>query len=161
MAWTHMKILIAGIGNLLMGDDGLGGHVVAKLQLRAWPENVRLLDIGSSPLAHVAEFQKADILIVIDAIKAETAPGTIHRITPSSRLKADFSGCKDSSLNAHGFSILDAIELARLKGGKPAQIIIYGIEPLDCTPGIGLSAPVMASACRLEEMILENVLYSS
>jgi hydrogenase maturation protease len=158
MTKEHKKILVAGIGNPLMGDDGLSEHVIAKLKLRTWPENVTLLNMGCSVLNHATELEQVDTLIIIDAIRAKTQPGTIHKVIPSGHLKSGFSDCTDTARDSHGFSILDAIELARLKKGKPTEVIIYGIEPFHCHPGIGLSPAISNSVSILERLVFDEIM---
>jgi hydrogenase maturation protease len=158
MTRERKKILVAGIGNPLMGDDGLSEHVITKLKLHTWPENVTLLNIGCSVLNHAIELEQVDTLIVIDAIRAKTQPGAIHRVIPSGHLKSVFSDRTDTARDSHGFSILDAIELARLKKGKSTEVIIYGIEPFDCHPGIGLSPAIGNSVLILEQMVSDEIM---
>lgn len=141
-----------------MGDDGLGEYVVSRLKFRPWPGNVRLVNMACSPLNFLNEIQQADTLIVVDAIRAGTQPGTIHRITQPGPLKTGSASDNGFARNSHGFSILDTVELARIQTGRPYQVIIYGIEPSDCKPGIGLSPPVINASHALEQLVYRDCL---
>ncbi len=141
-----------------MGDDGLGGHVIKKLCLGSWPGNVAITDMGCSPIYFLADIEKADVVIVVDAVRNGACPGTIHRIEPHGPMAKHFPWLRYSCRDAHGFSILNAIEITRLSSGNPAQVIIYGIEPFDLSPGIGLSAPVLNSVPVLEKLIRRQIL---
>lgn len=152
------RVLVAGVGNPLMGDDGLGGYVVKKLQLRRWAGNVFILDMGCSPIHFLADIEKSDVVIVVDAVRNRACPGTIHRIVPHSPMAGQFPGLRYSYRDAHGFSILNAIQIARLRSGNPAHVIIYGIEPLNLSPGIGLSTSVLNSVPLIEKLVYNQII---
>ena len=120
------KMLIIGFGNLLMGDDGAGIHLIQKLSTHTLPPQVELLDGGVSSFAALGELQSASMAILVDSMTGGGKPGDIYRLT------ADQLDCRQSSqaLSVHDFSLLDSLQVAHQIGKLP-PVIIYGIEP-DC-----------------------------
>lgn len=116
-----MKTLILGIGNLLLGDEGVGVHVVRELEHRKLPAGTRVLDIGTAILDALPDLEQADRVIVIDAMQAGGTPGTVYRI-PLNRCGR--SGCLASM---HGFDLGRVMGLT--KRPEPPETLVIGIEP--------------------------------
>ena len=72
--------LVLGIGNLLLRDDGVGPHAVRALRARPLPANVEALDVGTAFLDAIPALEGAVRLVVVDAMRAGGAPGTVYRI---------------------------------------------------------------------------------
>lgn len=143
-----IKVLIIGLGNILMSDDGLG--VVAVEHLRKTSkahESVVMLDVGISSLNYLEEVGRTENIIAIDAITAGKPPGTIYRIDgfdiPSNIQMAA----------SHGCFLPEVLSLSRELTGLPHKAIIYGIEPLDYSPGFNISPQVQTSLKRLIPII--------
>ena len=118
------RMLIIGFGNLLMGDDGAGVHLIQKLTNQALPPQVELLDGGVCSFAALGELQSASMAILVDSMTGGGKPGDIYRLT------ADQLGCgpPTKALSVHDFSLLDSLRVAQQTGTLP-PVIIYGIEP--------------------------------
>lgn len=141
------KLLILGVGNILMADDGLGVFIAKKLkQTFNNLGNVKILDVGTSILNFLYEIKYTENLIVIDAIRGGKKPGTVYRINFTKENRP--FGFTDS----HGFSLYEVLEFTRGLWKRPKKVIIYGIEVLDCKPKIGLSPIVKKS---IPNMLLE------
>lgn len=112
------KILILGIGNYLMGDEGVGVHVIKSLDAKSFPENVILLDGGTGGFHLLSYFQEYPKIIMIDATMDGSPAGTIKIITP--KFASDFP----SALSAHDIGLKDMIESMHLLGNMPKIYLI-------------------------------------
>lgn len=129
-----MATLVLGIGNLLLGDEGVGVHVARALQRQRLPENVTVLEVGTAFLEALPEIERADRIIVIDAMHAGHAPGTAYRVPYDDCVKPE---CIAS---LHGFDLSRAIFLAG-RDTMPETVII-GVEPARIDWGTELSPEV-------------------
>ncbi|HHX23339.1 MAG: hydrogenase maturation protease [Tepidanaerobacteraceae bacterium] len=147
------KILVIGLGNVLMSDDGLGVVAIHQLQEKSKAySNIFFLDVGTSIFNHIADLGKSETLIVIDAIKAGYPPGTIYRID-------DFDTVADIRrfYNSHGFTIIEAIALSRELTGLPQKATIFGIEPYSCDLGYSVSREIRGSLIKLINMVEREI----
>ncbi len=145
------EILILGIGNVLMGDEGVGAFVAQLLSDEPFPENVRCLDGGTAGFILLGEFQSADIVIMIDATVDGLTPGTWKRIEP--RYSSDYP----QTLTAHDIGLKDLLDAAQILGKMP-KVILYAISiaPLDKV-GWGLSPQLEAVVPEICEQIKKEV----
>jgi hydrogenase maturation protease len=141
------RILILGVGNVLMGDEGAGVHAVRSLETRRWPPHVTLLDGGTGGfhlLSHVAD---CDALVMIDATLDDRPAGTVTVLEP--RYAADFP----RSLSAHDIGLKDLVESAAVLGVLPrvalVTVSIDTLQPMRLT----LSEEVEASLPRVDEAV--------
>ncbi|MEW6599890.1 MAG: hydrogenase maturation protease [Nitrospirota bacterium] len=148
-----MNTLILGIGNLLLCDEGIGVHAVHALQREGLPPNVIAMEVGTALIDALPEIEKADRIIIIDAMKADHGPGTVYRVPLSKCLKPD---CMASM---HGFDISRVLFLA----GRTSisDVIVIGVEPAQIgwgtepSPQIRNSIPAVIETVMTE--IAENV----
>jgi len=113
-----IKTLILGIGNYLMGDEGIGVHVIKSLDANSFPENVTILDGGTGGFHLLSYFQEYPKIIMIDATMDGSPAGTIKIITP--KFASDFP----TALSAHDIGLKDMIESMQLLGNKPKIYLI-------------------------------------
>jgi hydrogenase maturation protease len=147
------RILIAGIGNIFLGDDGFGCEVTARLARRAWPEGVRVVDFGIRGLdLAFALLDGYDAAILIDAAPRGGEPGMIYVIEPDLRELSEPCATETSQLpmavDAHAMNPLNVFSLVRSMGGGFGRILLVGCEPSTLGPEegqIGLSEPVAAA----------------
>jgi hydrogenase maturation protease len=141
------RILIAGIGNIFLGDDGFGCEVAARLARCSWPEGICVTDFGIRALDLVYALSKGyDAAILIDAVPRGGEPGTVYIIEPDADELE--TGPISVLVDAHAMNPLEALSLARSIGGGLGKILIVGCEPLTLGPDeglIGLSEPVAAA----------------
>jgi hydrogenase maturation protease len=109
----HPDILILGIGNILMGDEGVGVHVVRYLETLPVPENTALLDGGTGSLVLLEPMQLARKVIIIDATIDGQASGTVSLIRPK------FSADYPKTLTAHDIGLKDLLDVFHLLGKQP------------------------------------------
>jgi hydrogenase maturation protease len=147
------RILIAGIGNIFLGDDAFGVETVRELAKREWPHEVRVVDFGirAYDLAY-AIADGYDAVILIDAATRGQAPGTVYLIEP------DLSGLEKTEfvVNGHSLNPVTVLQMAAGLDGKIGRLYLVGCEPavLECKEGqMGLSAPVAAALPQAVEMI--------
>lgn len=140
-------ILVAGIGNELMGDDGLGVEVARILQKSMLPSGVTVLALGSSILSCLDDLAQAHTVVVVDAMKGGQAPGTIYSGVLQDPFSASYPSFRTWQ-DSHGMTFLDVVMLSRAMTGRPMHILVYGIEPAILEPHAGLT-PTVAESCQV------------
>ena len=121
------EILILGIGNVLLGDEGIGVHAVRAMEGMAWPEHVHLLDGGTGGFHLLSIFQEYKKIILIDATLDGREPGTVTLLKP--RYAKDFP----QTLSAHDIGLKDLVQSAALLGYLP-EIILVTVSISDQQP---------------------------
>ena len=149
------KIVIIGVGNLLMGDDGIGIHVVEALRKEKLPPNVAVFD-GATRAFDVLEYmEESEKAVIVDAYKKGGAPGSIYRFSfdPAHEVQ-------DSALNLsmHDINFLDAIKAGNGIYQLPSEIVIIGIEPQTLECGLGLSAQLTAALPAILEAVKSELI---
>jgi hydrogenase maturation protease len=142
----HMakKILIIGVGNVILRDEGIGVHAVRELEKLPLPPQVEVIDGGTATMELLSVIRDAERIIVIDALKGGEEPGTIYRICPD-----DLAGETDQTLSLHQVGLLEVLGMARQLGGSP-EVVIIGVEPKEITWGLELTPEV---ACKLPAVV--------
>jgi len=137
------KILILGVGNVLMGDEGVGVHAVRLLEASPWPAHVSLLDGGTGGFHLLSHFSGCDVLILIDATLDGRPPGTVSVIEP--RYASDFP----RALSAHDIGLKDLVESAALLDLLPRVLLVTvsvaDLQPMQMTlsPEVEASLPAV------------------
>ena len=147
------KIVVLGMGNLLLKDEGIGVHVAHAMQEMTSPDNVELevIDGGTLPDAPLS-FEEVDKLIVVDAVQAGGEPGAIYRFGPED------IGLDDRILTSlHQISLLENLWLMERFSRKPKDVVIIGIEPEDMNWGLELSAKLQQRSPQIVKAVLEEV----
>jgi hydrogenase maturation protease len=140
------RILIAGIGNIFLGDDGFGPEVLRHVSRRvAGSDGVRATDYGIAGM-HLAYdlLEDWNALVLVDAVPNRGSPGTVHVF------EADPIGWRGppdgpAGLDAHAMDPATVFASLRALGGSPPRTIVVGCEVADTGDGIGLSDPVRAA----------------
>lgn len=161
---TQARILIAGIGNIFLGDDAFGSEVARALALREWPEEVRIVDFGirGFDLAY-ALLDGYEVTIFIDATPRGEAPGTLYTIEPDLN-ELDNLDEESMLVETHGMNPLKVLAMVKSMGGHFKRILLVGCEPapLASEEGyMGLSEPVQAAvseAVKLVESLVIKIL---
>ena len=162
VATPNPSFLIAGIGNIFLGDDAFGVEVARRLANRKLPERVKVVDFGirGFDLAY-ALLDRFDVTILVDACPRGGAPGTLYVIEPDLNVSAqDAAEAGQTTVDAHSMNPMNVIRMARSMGGDLKRILLVGCEPLTLGPGegaMGLSEPVAAmveeAANRIESLV--------
>jgi len=138
---TQPRILVMGVGNLLMGDEGVGVHAVRLLEQQTWPEQVSLVDGGTGGFHLLAHFGDCEVLVLIDATLDGCAPGTVSVIEP--RYATDYP----KSLSAHDIGLKDLVESAALIETLP-RVLLVTISVADLQPMQMTLSPVIEASLR-------------
>ncbi len=144
----NTRVMIAGIGNIFLGDDAFGSEVARRLQAQVWPAGVRVVDFGirGFDLAY-ALCDGHDLTVLIDATPRGRAPGTIYVIEPDvSELTNDAQSA--ALVDAHSLDPLQVLRMAHAQGATLKGIVLVGCEPADLGGDegrLGLSEPVAAA----------------
>jgi hydrogenase maturation protease len=152
------RILVAGIGNIFLGDDAFGCEVARELSARALPPEVAVRDFGikSYDLAY-ALAESDDAIILVDATSRGDAPGTAYLVEIDPR---EVGELEPDSADAHTMNPVNALKMAQSVGPVTAKIYLVGCEPakVEAEDGeIGLSEPVQRAIPQAIELI-ERVL---
>ena len=143
-------IVVVGLGNLLMTDEGAGLHVIYELMAMSERfDHVEFIELGSSAMSVVHAIAGRQKAILIDCAYMDQPAGTIRRFTPddviSKKEAADFS--------LHEGDLLGELKLSRQLGEYPSEIIIFGIQPKSMLPGEDLSPELQEQWESYIEMI--------
>jgi len=148
------RIAIFGIGNLLMGDDGVGPFVAQFLEANySFPDSVELEDLGTPSLDLASYLMDKDTVIFIDAVAADAAPGTIRTYTREEIVAVPMG----IHISPHEPSINDALIVLDFSGNAPRDVVLVGVVPQSLTGGVGLSAPVKAVVPAVAEAVLAEL----
>lgn len=146
------RILIIGVGNLLLKDEGVGVHVAQELQKRTLPAGVEVYDGGVGGIGLLDYFREASKLLLIDAAEMSLKPGTVVRFTPQN-VKDLRSGVKFST---HDVGLAEVLKLAQALGLCP-EVVIIGIQPKVISWGEELSPEIQASIPQVVEMVMKEI----
>jgi hydrogenase maturation protease len=117
---NRVKTLVLGLGNVLMGDEGIGVHVVRALEQHALPEGVECLDGGTGGFILLEPLQSADRIVLVDAAADGNPIGTVTRTTP--RFSRDYP----PTLTAHDIGVKDLLDVFYIQGGE-REVVLYAI----------------------------------
>lgn len=145
------RIVVIGVGNLLLKDEGIGIHAVKALEEMNLPRDVKIIDGGTAPDL-IAYTEAGDKLIIIDAAKAGGEPGTIYRLLPR-----DLSEENGGVISAHELGVAQNLRLLSLTGNEPGEIVIIGIEPKEIDWGTELSAELQRRVPQIVRVILKEI----
>ena len=135
------KTLVLGLGNTLMGDEGVGVHVLRELEKRVLPAGIDCLDGGTGGFVLLEPLQNADRIVMIDAAADGNPVGTITRITPR------FSSEYPPTLTAHDVGVKDLLDIFYILGGD-CEVVLFAIT-IDPHQSITLSmSPVIEKAAH-------------
>lgn len=148
---TKDKILVLGIGNYLMGDEGFGVHFIQHLQKENLPENVDLLDGGTGGFQLMGYLEEYPTVIIIDATLDENVPGSIRLIEP--RFSKDFP----RSMSTHEIGLKDLVESLSLMGKLP-KVYLFVVSVADIANlHVGLSVDVENALPILKKIVLQKL----
>jgi hydrogenase maturation protease len=163
MTDTNGLILVAGVGNIFLGDDAFGVEVAQRLAARALPPNVRVVDFGirSYDLAY-ALMDPWELVILVDAVPGGDEPGTVYLIEPE--LPSGGEAPTDFGFDAHSMNPVAVLQLVNTLGGEMSRLMVVGCEPStvdsDADGETGLSKPVEAAvdeAIRMIDQLISEV----
>jgi hydrogenase maturation protease len=146
------KVLILGVGNLLLKDDGFGVHLINSLKDTIFPDNIKLLEAGTVSHQLIPLLHEVDFLIVVDVVEAGDTPGSLFRFSPE-----DMKFASEQKVSLHQISLVDVLHMAELTGRKP-QTVIIGVQPKDVASwSLELSAELNAVIPKVKELIFKEL----
>ena len=148
MTNNRVKVLVLGLGNVLMADEGIGVHVVRALEKHTLPEGVECLDGGTGGFVLLEPMQNADRVILIDAAADGNSPGTVTRTTPR------FSHDYPPTLTAHDIGIKDLLDAFYIQGGGP-EVVLYAIT---IDPHQPISMSLSAESAKAADVAVARIL---
>jgi hydrogenase maturation protease len=144
------RVLVAGIGNLFLTDDGFGSEVARRLARRPMPEGVKVVDFGIRGMHLAYELLDGyDALVVVDALPGAGAPGDL------SVLEVGPDDLGEGELDAHGMAPVAVLASLGQLGGTLPRTYVVGCQPADVGEGIGLSPAVEVAVEPAVDLVLE------
>jgi len=151
MEEPKVRIVVVGVGNLLLKDEGIGVHIVHALQQIDIPHDIKIIDGGTSPdLPYY--FKDTDKLIIIDAMKGEGKPGTVYRFQPH-----DVNIESKGMVSVHELGLEQSLKMMRLTRSEPKEIVIIGIEPKEIDWGTELSVELQQKIPKIINIVLNEI----
>lgn len=144
-------VLVLGLGNSLLRDEGIGAHIIATLAENGVPPGVELADGGTAGLDLAALITGRDLVVVVDALIGPWEPGTVLRLEPEDLLPS-----QGANISAHGPALPEALRLADFLGDPPSEVVVLGVVPADIswgdnlTPGIRRQVPEILNLVHAE-----------
>lgn len=147
------KIKVIGVGNLLLGDEGVGIHAVNELKKTSFGLDVEIIDGGTAGIDLLFVLEGAGCVIIIDCLEAGTEPGTLFRV-PAEEI---ITGPSREKYSLHDIDLAEVLSLADRLGVLPATII-YGVQPGEISFKLELTPEVQKALPRLVQLIEKEIL---
>jgi len=153
------RILVLGLGNILLKDEGVGVHIAQMLQELALPHNVEVVDGGTASLDVLLLAPGIEKLVVIDALRAGKEAGTIYkaRLKSEERDKLEQIFSSGSRISLHQVGLIDALAIAERMNCAPKEIAIIGIEPKKIDCGLELTDDVKQKIPEIINTVLKEI----
>jgi hydrogenase maturation protease len=149
---TRKNILVLGVGNLLLSDEGVGIHVAQQLETLSLPANVEVIDGGTGGFELISYFSGRKKVIIIDAVDGDDEPGTILRFTPD-----DLNIELRPSLSAHQTGIEGLLHFSKELSPRP-EVVVIGVIPKETRRlGTSLSKTVKKQIPKAVAAVLKEI----
>jgi len=149
-----MRAVVLGIGNTILTDEAAGVRAVELLELSyRLPDNVQVIDGGTSGMEMIEDLSTLDLLIVLDVVKTGAAPGTVVKIA-GKEIPVFFR----HKLSPHQIGLPDVLASLELLDTLPKEIIVLGVEPISLELGMEMTSTVAAQVPTLVEMAVAELL---
>lgn len=146
-------ILVIGMGNVLMQDEGIGVRAVEELDGRyTLPAQVRIVDGGTTGMELFEPMRNADCLIIADAVNFDRPPGSLVRIADD-EIHAFFQ----TKISNHQLGLSDLLALLQMKNETPRRVAIIGMVPHRLENRLGLSAPAAAGLDAMVDLLVQEL----
>lgn len=149
-----MEALVLGIGNLLLSDEGVGVRAIQALEARwHFPDNITLMDGGTAGMELMEYMASRELLIVIDAVRADYPPGSVF-VLEDEQIPALFS----KRISPHQLGLCDVLMALRLTGEYPKKLFLVGITPESLDPGMTLTDTISQQLPGIMEQVITLLL---
>jgi hydrogenase maturation protease len=146
-------VLIMGVGNLLLKDEGVGVHVAQRLMEMELPPGVEVLDGGTGGYDLLDDIEGRDKVVIVDTVKGGHRAGSIYRITAD-----DIEDSSEPSHSLHDVGVSHLLKLADMLGVERPEIVVIGVEPKDMeTYAMELSPEVEAQIPKVIELVMKEI----
>jgi hydrogenase maturation protease len=147
------EVLVLGLGNILLRDEGVGVHALERLQAEyRLPSVVRTLDGGTMGLDLLPYLHGLSSLLILDALQTGGAPGSLARLADG-----EIPAALALKLSVHQVGLSELLAASRFQGTLPARMTLLGIEPASIEWGLDLSPPVRAALGALVEAAVREL----
>jgi hydrogenase maturation protease len=150
---NNKKILVLGVGNLLLGDEGIGIHLIQEMRKELLPRNVELVDGGTAGIDLLNWLEAAEYIIIVDCVEAGEKPGSIFRI-PIDELVLDST---NQLISLHDINLTEVLSMAKKMKILPPTII-FGVQPEFIGYQTELSPTLHNTLPRLIQLIKNEIL---
>lgn len=148
-----MRIVVLGVGNILLSDEGIGVRAVEELGRRYHlPPEVVLLDGGTSGMELLDDLARCDLLVMADCVRAGNPPGTLLRLKDE-EIPALFR----TKLSPHQVGLPDVLATLLITDEAPVHTVLFGVEPESLATGMELTPPVAAKLTPLVDAIAREI----
>jgi hydrogenase maturation protease len=149
---SRKPILILGVGNTLLKDEGMGVHVIDRVKALDLPEEVEVIEGGVLGLDLLDYIEDREKIIIIDAVNGGDRPGTIYRLR-----RKDIEMRENRCLSSlHDIDLPHVLHMADLMGEHIDPVII-GVEPKDMSVGLELSPEIEAQIPKVIDLVLKEI----
>ena len=152
------SILVAGVGNAWLRDDGFGGEVARRLEQRQLPAGVSVMDVGTGGLDLAYEVMRGyDALVILDVSRQGGEPGTLYVMEPD---EAEVQGSIEDGevINPHAMDPQTVLRFVKSVGAWPGRVVVIACEPADVEElGWGLSEQVQEAVERAVDLVAETI----
>lgn len=148
-----MSVLVLGLGNILLQDEGVGVRVVERLLSDyVFPDNVLVLDGGTLGLDLLPYIEDAQYVAIVDAVEMNRAPGSLVRLE-----NGEIPAFVTQKLSPHQLGLQDMMALTKLRGHSPEQVVLWGIQGASFEVSLELTPAIAAQVQVLAENVLQEL----
>lgn len=147
------QTLLLGLGNILLGDEGIGIRALERLQAQyQLPETVQLLDGGVMGLELLTYVEDAEALLAIDAVQTGQMPGTLVRLEGE-----EIPATLAMKLSMHQVNFQEVLAVSHLRGKAPPRLVVWGMEPAVLEPTVALSEAIANQLDQLVQAVVTEL----
>ena len=144
------RVVVFGAGNVLLRDEGIGVHVARALASLGLPDNIEVIDGGTSSDS-LANLEPAHKLIIVDAVRADGQPGAVYRLSPD-----DIEG-RPGMLSLHEAGVSESLRMMSLLKIEPREVVILGVQPAEIAWGMELSEELRRKMPDILNAVLREI----
>ncbi len=149
---SRAPLLVLGLGNILLRDEGIGVRVVEALRQQTLPDGVELCDGGTAGFALLDVLAERRKVLVVDAVDVGAVPGTIVRLTAE-----DLVGRTGVRVSLHELGFAETLQAARCLGVGPRELVILGVQPQEVALGLELSVELAPCVDELAKRVVAEL----
>ncbi|MBS4026349.1 MAG: HyaD/HybD family hydrogenase maturation endopeptidase [Clostridia bacterium] len=150
--YLEQQVLVLGVGNILLQDEGFGVHVVKEMALGNWPKQVEFIDGGTAGMEMIYLFEGVSRLIIIDSLDANTEPGSIFKFKPGDIANLP----RGIGASFHDVGLLEVLHVARTLDCLP-ETVIFGIQPKTVDWGMELTPELSKIKAKVIELVAQEI----